>query len=146
MTLIAGIDTYCTLSEALDYFTNRSLSLAEWTAIEDDTKEIVLRMACQKLENEYYISSKVDSEQELQFPRIDIGTPQDVKDAQSELALYLYQNKDNKVLNAKEMGLGSLSFGNESYIFTSGGAITNIMSIRVGELLNKWLKKSFKVV
>ena len=146
MTLIAGIDTYCTLSEALDYFTNRSLSLAEWTAIEDDTKEIVLRMACQKLENEYYISSKVDSEQELQFPRIDIGTPQDVKDAQSELALYLYQNKDNKVLNAKEMGLGSLSLGNESYTFTSGGAITNIMSIRAGELLCKWLKKSFKVV
>lgn len=146
MTLTVGIDTYCTLDEALDYFTNRSLSLAEWTVISADTKEILLRMACQKLENEFYISSKVDSSQALQFPRVDIGTPQDVKDAQAELALYLYQNKDNKVLNAKEMGLNSLSLGNESYTFTSGGAITNIMSVRANELLCKWLKKSFKVV
>ena len=146
MTLTVGTDTYCTLAEALDYFTNRSLALAEWTLIDDDTKEILLRMACQKMENEFYISSKVDNSQELQFPRIDIGTPQDVKDAQSELALYLYQNKDNKVSTAREMGLGSLSLGNESYTFTSGGAITNIMSVRAGELLCKWLKKSFKVV
>lgn len=144
MTLTVGTDTYCTLLEANAYFAN-TLSSSVWLAISEPNREIVLKMACRKMENEIYLGDKLDSEQALQFPR-NYGTPQDIKDAQSELALYLYQNQSNQVLNAKQMGLGSISLGNESYTFTSGGSITNIMSVEAQSLMDKWLKKVFKVV
>ena len=148
MTLTVGIDTYCTLAEADTYFAS-TFNNAEWVAMPDATQEIALKTACRKMEQLNYIGIKQDDNQPLQFPRsynnsdYD-GTPEDVKNAQCELALYLYQNQSNQVLNAQQMGLKSISLGNESYSFWEGSTSANaIMSSEANAYLDKWLKKGF---
>lgn len=148
MTITSGTDTYCTLAEASTYF-GTTFNNAVWTALSDATKEIALRMACQRMEQLNYIGVPKVEGQTLQFPRsytnsIYDGTPQDVKNAQCELALYLYQNQNNQVLTAQQMGLKSISLGNESYSFGEGvNGVNAILSPEANVYLNKWLKKGF---
>lgn len=149
MTLTVGTDSYCTQAEATAYFAN-TLKSAEWVALSSDDMDICLKMACRKMENEIYKGVKQSNSQALQFPRNYSdsnlnGTPQDVKDAQSELALYLYQNQSNQLATAQAMGLKSISLGNESYTISAGGSITGIMSITAQELLQKWLNYRAKI-
>lgn len=151
MTLTVGTDTYCTLAEADAYFAN-TFNNATWTAIADATAEMALKTACRKMEQLNYIGVKQVEGQSLQFPRSYTnsdydGTPQDVKNAQCELALYLYQNQNNQVLNAQQMGLKSISLGNESYSFGEGSTSANvIMSSEANSYLDKWIKKGFTLV
>lgn len=155
--ITVGIDTYTTVAEADAYFTT-TLKNSAWTALDNAVKEICLKTACRKMETLKYIGIKAVSTQPLEFPRVYTdslynsdyifnpsadGTPQDVKDAQSELALWLYQNQNNQALNAQEMGIKSMSLGGESYSF--GGTAGNIICTDCNDYLNKWIRKGFKV-
>ena len=148
MTITVGTDTYCTLEEANTYFAS-TFNNAEWTALSDDTKEIALRMACQRMEQLNYIGTPQVEGQKLQFPRsytnsIYDGTPQDVKNAQCELALYLYQNQNNQVLTAQQMGLKSISLGNESYSFGDGAVSANYIPCQNFNIYaDRWVRKGF---
>jgi len=146
MTLTIGTNTYTTVAEADAYFA-LTLKAAAWTALDGPTKEITLRMACRKLDRELYTGVKTTDSQLLEFPR-DYGRlsstiPDDVKAAQAELALYLYQNQNNQVLAAQQMGLKSLSLGNESYTFSDKAGANAVGCPEAYELLNKWLRKGF---
>lgn len=147
MTLTVGTDTYCTLTEANNYFAN-TLKSATWLAISETNREICLKMACRKMETLFFTGVKTAETQALEFPRsydnsIYDGTPQDIKNAQSELALWLYQNQNNQALNAQEMGIKSMSLGGESYSFE--GTAGNILCVDCNDYLNKWIRKGFKV-
>lgn len=146
MTITAGTDTYTTLAEASTYF-GTTFKSTEWALLSDATKEIALRMACQRMEQLNYIGVPTVEGQTLQFPRsytnsIYDGTPQDVKSAQCELALYLYQNQNNQVLTAQQMGLKSISLGNESYSFGEGVNGVNYLPCDTAQgYVNKWISK-----
>ena len=148
MTITAGIDTYCTVAEANTYFAT-TFSATAWDALDDSVKEIALRQACLRMEQMNWLGIKQDSEQTLQFPRIYDndnlnGTPEDVKHAQMELALYLYQNQSNQVLTAQQMGLKSISLGNESYSFGDGSVSANYIPCQNFNIYaDRWVKKGF---
>ena len=105
----ASANSYATLEEAATYFGDR-LNASAWDAAsggDDQTKALL--MACKRLERENWLGSRVDSTQYLSWPRYGVekvdsvgGTadfygyvatytsteiPQQVKDAQCELAL-----------------------------------------------------------
>lgn len=147
MTLTVGTDTYCTLAEACTYF-GTTFKHSEWETISEDMQEIALRMACQRMEQMSFIGVPTVDGQALQFPRSYTnsdydGTPQGVKNAQCELALYLYQNQSNQVTTAQQMGLKSLSLGNESYTFGEGvNGVNYLPSDTAQSYVNKWLRKS----
>lgn len=141
MTITVGIDTYCTLAEADEYF-NSTLKASAWAALSENEKEICLKMACRKMENLDFTGKKLHKTQSLQFPR-NYGMPEDIKNAQAELALWLYQNQNNKIAQAQAMGIKSLSLGNESY--SLGNPTGSIQCPEAWEYLNKWTKKGYKV-
>lgn len=148
MTITVGIDTYTTVAEADTYFAS-TLKNTAWTTLDAPTKEICLKMACRKMGTLLFIGVKTADPQALEFPRsydnsTYDGTPQDVKNAQSELALWLYQNQNNQALNAQEMGIKSMSLGGESYSFE--GTAGNILCVDCNDYLNKWIRKGFKVM
>lgn len=155
--ITVGIDTYTTVAEADTYFAS-TLKDAIWTALGTPVKEICLKTACRKMETLPYTGVKTISTQLLEFPRCYTnslynsdyifnpsadGTPQDIKNAQSELALWLYQNQNNQALNAQEIGIKSMSLGGESYSFE--GTAGNILCVDCNDYLNKWIRKGFKV-
>ena len=149
MTITVGTDTYCTLAEASTYFAS-TFNNAVWAAIPDATQEIALKTACRKMEQLNYIGVKQVDDQNLQFPRSYSnsdydGTPDEIKHAQSEFALYLYQNQSNQIAKAQQMGLKSISLGNESYSFSDKFDPQGLPSAEAMELVNKWLRKAFKV-
>jgi len=157
MTITIGTDSYTTVAEADSYFAD-TFKNAEWTALDAPTKEICLKMACRKMETLHFTGNKTISTQLLEFPRhyssksftvtisnVYDGTPQDVKNAQSELALWLYQNKNNQVLNLQRMSIKSMSMGNESYTFSDNYNPQGIICVEASEYLDKWIRKGFKV-
>ena len=141
--ITVGIDTYTTLEEANTYFES-TLKYSAWSALPEDIKEICLKTACRKMETLLFTGNKELETQLLEFPR-DYGTPQDVKSAQSELALWLYQNQNNQALSAQEMGIKSMSLGGESYSFGDKSNSGNILCVDCNDYLNKWIRKGFKV-
>ena len=155
ISLTVGTNTYISLSDANTYF-SKTFKASTWSALSDDNKSIALLEACKKMEQLQYIGIKQSDSQALEFPRnfgnpltygaseYD-GTPQDVKNAQCELALYLYTNLNNKVNELRQNGIKSMSLGNESYSFVDNYNGYDINSPECLEYLNKWLQKGFKV-
>lgn len=154
MTITVGQDSYTTVAEADAYF-NETLKAADWAAV-GDKKEICLKMACRKMEPLHYTGYKAVSTQPLEFPRHWAAaipaaiqqfindpqpTPEDIKHAQAELALWIYQNQNNQILKLQQMGLKSMSMSNESYSFSDSGAIGPTPCIEANEFLNKWLER-----
>ena len=145
MTLIVGTDTYVTLAEADEYFAS-SLKADDWDALSDATKEILLKSAVRRMEGKPYLGTKQVESQALEFPRyfdnaIFDGTPDDIKSAQCEIALSLYQNQDNKILQAKAMGLTSISLGNQSYSLNTQASGDIIINQDAQYHLNQWTRK-----
>lgn len=132
----ASANSYATLEEAATYFGDR-LNVSAWDAAsggDDQTKALL--MACKRLERENWLGSRVNETQALSWPRNGVekvdsvgGTadfygytatysateiPQQVKDAQCELALaYLSgygQSGGNSVKSFTADGF-SVSFG-----------------------------------
>ena len=102
MSLVINVDSYVSVSEADTYFSNRPFNTA-WVA-NDDRKEASLRMAARHLDLMYqWLGSPALSTQTMSWPRIDLVTrngalmtstevPQDIKDAQCELAYQWHQS------------------------------------------------------
>lgn len=99
MALTVGIDSFITLEQAETYFDGR-LYAAEWSGTTDGDKEKALKMATRTLNRMAWRGSLTDDSQVMAWPRqgvidpegreIAVTTvPQDVKDAEAELALAL---------------------------------------------------------
>ena len=149
MTLTAGIDTYITLAEADAYFAT-TLNNSAWDALSDATKEITIKSATRKLETLIYTGVKQVDTQALEFPRYYgnshyDGTPTEVKNACAEIALSLYNNQNNKALEAQALGISSMSLGNESYSFDTASSASSIINQDASSYLNKWTAKGVKI-
>ena len=164
MTITVGTDTYISVADADIYFTANTLSAKSvtWLALSVKDKEICLKNSCKMIDRLHFIGHKQTTTQALEFPRYftewyDVncdwlrnytnydGTPKEILEAQCELALYLYQNQSNQIAKAQQMGLKSISLGNESYSFSDKYDPQGLPSAEAMELVNKWLRKAFKV-
>lgn len=147
-TTIAGpnSDSYVTLVEADTYLKNQLYS-SEWMAAESTTREMALRLATRRLDQERYSGVRASSTQRLSWPRlgavdpdgysnVDWGLydivlsateiPQLIKDAQCLLALELM--KSNILEDSTDMG-------NISHVALPGGLeVDFINAIDSGEL------------
>lgn len=100
MPLTIGTNSYVTTTEALDYL-YESFRASEWNAFADvpqpppdpsvlSSQQVALITAARLIDRQPLRGSKADSAQALAFPRdYTDGVPQDVKDAQVEVALWL---------------------------------------------------------
>jgi hypothetical protein len=104
MELIVGTNTYVTLEEANEYFT-QFLYNATWTSSDDDVKTRALLSACSILDSGFsWNGEKLDSSQSLEWPRVgEYGcgnytapgeVPTAIKNAQCLEAQYLIENVD----------------------------------------------------
>lgn len=100
-TLVVGTNTYITLAEANTYFADR-LGIDAWTNATDDNKNKALLMACKIIDDQQYDGRPVSIVQSSAFPRYglknrqkqllpSLSTPDDVKYAQAEQALYILE-------------------------------------------------------
>ena len=131
-----GIDanSYITLADAKIYF-SESLSVEAWDNATDDTKDRALATATKRIDTNTFMGTRSTDTQALKFPRdgldshdgiefTDGETPQQIKDAQCEIALALLSEISlNGVENFGEISIGSISFeDNQSDIVSSSGA------------------------
>lgn len=93
--IVVGTNSYVTLDTADAHFDAR-LHADTWDAASDDTKERALLMACRVIEDQVdWQGLPVDPSQALAWPRVHVRgvdpdvIPNQVKNAQCELALYL---------------------------------------------------------
>jgi len=119
--VITTDNSYVTLAEANTYFDNR-LNITTWSSADDDTKTRALLQATRRLNYEKYYGDRVSGTQALPFPRINIGyidgvlidntIPQQIKDAECELALYMLSTDMSKpsvnLSNIEEVQAGSV--------------------------------------
>lgn len=150
MTLTVGTDSYISIDTADEYF-NNTLNATVWDALIDATKEILLKEATLKLEAQQYIGWKQDQEQVLEFPRyFDYryrstdydGTPREVQNACAEEALAIYNSQSDKILELKQKGVNSASFGNESISFGNNSySDFELLSPKARLFINKWTAK-----
>lgn len=144
----ASANSYVTSVEASAYFESR-LTFQTWSAFDEDTQRIpALLTAAQRLQRENWLGSRVDTTQALAWPRdsvfkIDTPTgyfggfgyaggdlyltteiPQEVKDAQCELALWLLTR--NTQPGAESRRVTQWSADGVSAIFEYAGTINAI--------------------
>lgn len=141
-------NSYATLAEANAYHSTR-LHNSAWTNANDTTKEAALLWATRTLDsNMCWKGRKATEEQALDWPRyavydkdgyyIDSDViPQQVKDAQSELAFLLIE-KDRIVANeCPTPGVDSLKVGSLSFSFNDKKR-TNALSNSVVSLVQEF--------
>lgn len=121
-----GTNSYVSLIEANEYFSTK-LHSEVWDSADDSTKQKALIEATRNLEVYRYRGYKANADQELSFPRVNIGRqptdaerlvygssikviPKEVKNGQLEQALYLLEGKD-EALEMASKGVNSFSAG-----------------------------------
>ena len=96
----ANANSYLTLAEAETYFDDR-LNISAWQDTDADNRTRALLHAAQRLERENWLGDRATTTQRLAWPRIGVAKveeyesdeiPQQIKDAQCELALHLLAN------------------------------------------------------
>lgn len=96
----ANANSYLTLAEAEAYFDDR-LNISAWQDTDADNRTRALLHAAQRLERENWLGDRATTTQRLAWPRIGVAKveeyesdeiPQQIKDAQCELALHLLAN------------------------------------------------------
>lgn len=88
--------TLLSLSSVSDgdaYFATK-LNVRAWTGSSSPRKQAALNDATRIINRFRYISCKVDSNQSHEWPRINLGIPEDILIAQYEIAFALLQGKD----------------------------------------------------
>ena len=120
ITTISGLssDSYGTLAEADLYFTGH-VDSNMWSMLDIAHKEYLLKTAAQLMEKWDYQGEPVVAEQALAWPRVNVYRgfrkvpvpsdviPQEIKDAQFELALFVYDNYN--VTNYASIGISGMA-------------------------------------
>lgn len=105
MAFVVGTNSYISVVDAKAYFDERLYAEA-WTDLEKDSEnEVVLVYAYKILDVSFdWLYDKTDEDQEQEFPRNEeIVVPQNIKDAQCEIALLLLNTEADLVVPDKEM-------------------------------------------
>lgn len=147
-TITVGTNSYITLANANTYM-SATLQAAVWSALADATKEAALISAARMIDRQAWQGSKTDSGQAMAWPRSGLvdkdgnevssaSVPQQVIDAQCELALALSQDSSiqsntSSSQNIKRVQAGSASV--EYFRSVAGGRFPTV----VQELLGLWL-------
>lgn len=129
----ASSNSYVTRAEATTYFGDR-LDVDEWDDATNAQKDAALVMATLRLEQEDYIGSRVDEDQNLRWPRYSVyidnvlqdsgAIPRVIKEATYELALAIL--KDTTLLSDTGLeGFESVKLGELDVTprFRAGGTL-----------------------
>lgn len=117
----ANSNTYLTLAEAETYFEGR-LHVEVWDSSTEDNKNRSLVMASKRISQEAFFGDRQNDTQKLSFPRVGLSyldgvyldgiIPEQIKEAQCELALHLLQTDMSKpsvdTSNIKSVKVGSI--------------------------------------
>jgi len=116
-------NSYVTHLEALDYFATRFVS-SSWQSATSESQESALITAAKRIDQEYFIGTRVDEDQALAWPRYGLNDrdgyiisvdeiPQQVKDAQMEFAYSLLESAvtltENVSGDYEQVSVGPLS-------------------------------------
>lgn len=110
MTITVGANSYVSVTDADTYFGER-LYADDWTSADSPTKEKALVMARRFIDQQQFTGERTSADQLLAWPRSGITSvdgstvPQDVVDAQCELALAFIRN--DLTLNDENRGVRS---------------------------------------
>lgn len=99
---------FTTLEEANTYAS--SILTKTWTVATDQYKE-------QSLQSAYNLMLSYSNQYDYSNPALQI-----LKDTQTELAIYLYENKDSQAITNIQQGLTQKSVGNTSESYATGAA------------------------
>jgi len=168
LALVVGTDTYISRTDCDTYLTanypSANAKLTVWNALSDADCEVYLRQALKEIDNQPLQGYKYITTQALAFPRVlytevlqingvrsnnwyeQPTVPQDVKDAQCEIALELAQGtttEANQRAELQRQGVRSFTLGklSESYSGASGG----IVSYKARQLLSKFMNGGFSI-
>lgn len=100
-------NSYVTLAESNTYLTGHP-NESDWDALSDNEKEFALKDACKRMQKIPWVGERTDDDQALAWPREDVyffddgsdsemdedTVPEDIKEAQCELALWVSQSPD----------------------------------------------------
>lgn len=156
MSLIVGVDTYCTISEADSYVQNYylpdDLKRELWESLDESSKEIYLRKATRFLESLTYTGRKYSKDQTLSFPRNRANKiPSEVIQAEIIQALfYLHPAEDeSEQMNRMEMqrqGIVAYRIGDLSESYKTSTASNNPVAISsVQQLLNPYILGGYEI-
>lgn len=111
MAITVGVNSYLSVADADTYFGER-LYADDWTSADSTTKEKALVMARRFIDQQQFTGERTGEDQLLAWPRTGIAgvdssaVPQDVVDAQCELALALI--RQDLTVNDATLGVRSL--------------------------------------
>lgn len=161
ITLTVDTNTFISLADAETYFSER-LNSDVWDAEDDEDKKKALIMATKRINKLPFIGEQEVETQPLAFPRYvsrstnpqistyylirdlkEITTPDDVKEATCEEALALLTYSNSVHYANQQMGIQSMSMGNESVSYNGSGADNKLLSQDAQTLVEKWIKKGF---
>jgi hypothetical protein len=110
MTITVGVNSYISVEDAWTYFEDR-LYVDDWISASTEDIKKALVMARRVIDQQQYAGERTDADQMLAWPRIGIDSvdssivPQNVMDAQCELALAFIRN--DLTLNDENRGVRS---------------------------------------
>jgi hypothetical protein len=171
-----GTDTYISVTDADNYVekhytTNDPFRLA-WGSLYDDDKQIYLRNATTTIDSLTLTGKKKDMSQTLQFPRAyqnnvyyseydedyeyyngyysQIVVPEDVKNAQVEIAIFNTDEQANQRLMLQAQGVTSFSMGDLSENYGKSKAIYSLEAIlkspKAIKIMRKYIGGTFNVI
>jgi hypothetical protein len=165
--MTVGTDTYVTLTEADEYIQTNYLDTDEkytdWFELSPKHQEVYLVKATKLIDRQPFVGYKALATQTLEFPRIlwteyrvdksirilsdrnwyeQKQVPQEVKDAQVEIAIELTQGESERVKMQRD-GVKSFSLGRISETYT--GSYNRFISGAAAELLAPFTTKSFRI-
>lgn len=133
-----------TLEDAKYYFEERYDS-KEWFELEEKEKENILITASQKINSFDFVGSKLETTQQMEFPR-NYELPQDIKNAVCEEAIALLKNKNNIHQQNQENNIASIQLGVGSVSYQFDTTKTQNLSSRLAfQLIQKWIKKGYNL-
>lgn len=133
-----------TLEDAKYYFEERYDS-KEWFELEEKEKENILIIASQKINTFDFVGSKLETTQQMEFPR-NYELPQDIKNAVCEEAIALLKNKNNIHQQNQENNIASIQLGVGSVSYQFDTTKTQNLSSRLAfQLIQKWIKKGYNL-
>lgn len=118
MTITVGVNSYVSVDDADTYFDGR-LYADDWTSVSTGDQEKALVMARRVIDQQQFTGERTSADQLLAWPRTGISgvdsstVPQDVVDAQCELALAFVRsdltlNDDNRGVRSSRQQVGSI--------------------------------------
>lgn len=132
MALQEGINTFCTIEYAEEYFDGKVFA-DEWDEADATTKEKALKEATRRINRLKFKGIKADSGQLLEFPRQfpqvssytfgyveQSDIPDEVKAATCEEALAILKFGNSARTKAQEQNVVSVSFGDASETYAKG--------------------------